>query len=113
MPYCVDIDENGCIACLNRELQPLGYNQVIDKSSRFNHVPIYTKYKYVRIENLIKLGEDGGYIMRNQKGEVVRIYLYGDSTNPTNYPGKKKLWANYSAKLEYLSKLKVKLRADL
>ena len=73
-------------------------------------MPVYTKYQKITEKLLLEIADsdDAGAIQRNDKGEIEKIFLYNDGTNPVNQSSDKpKLWENYFAKLQRLSKLKI------
>lgn len=111
LPYGIARNENGGWMVFNREYMPLGYNNVEHKGNpglSFLDIPIYTRYKRLTEKLLIELayGEHG--VMRNEKNEIVKVFLYNDGTNPQNQSTDKKiLWDNYFEKLKKLSKLNV------
>lgn len=111
LPYGIAKNENGEWMAFNREYMPLGFNNTEFKmhpGSSYQEMPIYTKYKRVseKILTDIAWGEDG--IKRNTDGEIVRIFLYNDSSNPRNQSvEKKELWDAYFDKLKKLSRLQI------
>ncbi len=96
----------------NREYMPLGYNDMNFKEipgESYQDLPIYTQYKGITERQVLAIVDttDEGAIQRNDKGEIVRFFLYNDGTNPVNSkPFKPLLWDDYFEKLVKLSRLK-------
>lgn len=111
LPYGIAKNENGEWMAFNREYMPLGYNNHAFKGNpgeSFLDIPIYTKYKRVTEKLLTELAHSENGIQRNEKKEIVKVFLYNDRTNPQNQSTEKKsLWDDYFEKVKKLSKLKV------
>jgi len=106
LPYGIQRNSNDEWSAFNREYQPIGVNDV--SFSSYDHaLPIRTKYKGITEKFLKDLVDDDSMIQRDSEGEVTRVFLYNDGTNPTNQEiDKKHLWESYFDKLKKLSKLK-------
>jgi len=102
-------NDKGEWMAFNREYLPIGYNDIELKGSpglSYLDMPIYTKYKAVsqRMLNEIAHSEDG--IERNENGDITKVFLYNDGTNPVNlYENKSEMWNEYFFKLVKLSSL--------
>lgn len=111
LPYGFAKNENGEWMAFNREYRPIGYNESSKKElpgENYLDLPVYTKYQRVTEKLLLDIVDDEHAIQRNDKGEIVKIFLYNDGTNPVNQSSDKpKLWENYFKKLQRLSKLKI------
>jgi len=106
LPYGIEKTTEGEWFAFNRDYLPIGWNGDNEKTKKEDLVkslPIYTKYKLITEKFLKELAwddEDG--ILTNEKGEVVKVWLYNDGTNPVS---NNKYWESYFDKLEKLSKL--------
>lgn len=113
LPYGFAKNANGEWMAFNREYRPIGYNESSEKGlpgQSYLDLPVYTKYQRVTEKLLLELvdDDDSGAIQRNDKGEIEKVFLYNDGTNPVNQSSDKpKLWENYFKKLQKLSKLKI------
>lgn len=111
LPYGFARNEDNQWMAFNREYMPLGYNNTEFKGSpgqSYLDLPVYTKYKKIPEKLLFELAENESSLNRNKQGEIDRIFLYNDGTNPVNQSSDKKiLWDKYFEKLKKLSKLKI------
>lgn len=109
LPYGIARNNNGQWMAFNREYMPLGYNNIAFKGRSDLDVPIYTKYKKLSEKLLLELAhhaENG--IQRDENGEINKVFLYNDGTNPVNQSkDNKELWNSYFDKLKKLSKLRI------
>lgn len=109
LPYGIAKNDKNEWMAFNREYQPLGYNNLEDKGSpgiSYQDLPIYTKFKGISDRLLVELADSSSAINRNEEGEIIKIFLYSDGTNPMNQArDKKELWTKYFDKLKKLSKL--------
>ena len=112
LPYGIAKNEKDEWMAFNREYLPLGFNTTESKGLPGNDyldLPIYTRYKAVSEKLLSELADSEDSIDRNESGEIIRIFLYKDATNPMNFtPQKQELWDRYFKKVARLSKLSVK-----
>lgn len=112
LPYGFARNENGEWMAFNREYMPLGYNENGKKGmpgESYSELPVYTKYNRITEDFLVGLADDKNAIHRNDKGEIVKVFLYDDGSNPVNQSSDKPaLWNNYFSKLKKLSGLKIK-----
>jgi len=110
LPYGIAKNESNEWMAFNREYMPLGYNNQDLKGlpgSSYLELPIYTKYKRLTNSFLSDLAHSESGIERNNKGDIVTVFLYNDKTNPINRTKNvKSLWDDYFEKIEKLSKLK-------
>lgn len=113
MPYGLERNDNGEWTAFNREYVPLGFNDHCEKNKYVGNnpeiqLPIYTRYKNITEDILVKIAEtDNSSIVRNNKGEIVKIWLYNDKTNPTNYQkDNEEIWKKYFDKIKTLSRIK-------
>lgn len=111
LPYGFAKNENGEWMAFNRDYRPIGYNDSSKKElpgQSYLDLPVYTKYQRVTEKLLLDIVDYEHEIHRNDKGEIVKIFLYNDQTNPVNQSSDKPiLWENYFKKLKRLSKLKI------
>lgn len=110
LPYGIVKNDTDEWMAFNREYLPLGYNDTLHKGTidSFDNLPIHTQYKRLTEKFLtdIAYGENG--IQRNEDGNIYRVFLYNDKTNPVNHStDKKELWDDYFKRLKKLSKLKI------
>jgi hypothetical protein len=113
LPYGIQKNEKGEWMAFNREYEPLGFNErnfSFPESTNLSKddLPIFTKYKNVTEKKLLEIGksDDPESIYRNNKGEIYRVYLYNDATNPVNQmKDVPELWERYFYKIKLLSKL--------
>jgi len=116
MPYGLIRNESNEWMAFNREYMPLGFNNErselkeslgLDSNGNpfkaYTQFPLFTKYRNITNDFLEKVATSINY---NNNGEIVRIFLYNDATNPTSKSkNKKELFASYFEKLEVLSSL--------
>lgn len=112
LPYGIAKNENGEWMAFNREYRPLGYNSKSKKGlpgMSYLDIDVYTKYDRINENFLIELAQgDNTCIHRDDKGQIEKVFLYDDGTNPINQSSDKpELWTNYFSKLKKLSKLKI------
>lgn len=114
LPYGIERNEQGEWVAFNREYSPLGYSEksslTIEDEIKKTNAPLYCKYNRITEQTLLKLaikGEES--VRRDEEGNIKRIWLYDDSTNP-NHSANKLInhYAEYWKKLEILAKLSVK-----
>lgn len=110
LPYGIARNYNNEWIAFNREYMPLGFNDIKYKKKPgcdFDNLPVYTKYTKVSDNLLEELAEDETYIRRNDTGEIIKIFLYHNNTNPVSNNTNTN-WSRYFEKLKKLSKLKIK-----
>ena len=95
LPYCLDRQDDGSYAVLNRQYKPVGFNT--DNFIKYNDYPVTTKFKGLGPGTAKKLSPDGD-------GDLDRIYLYDDGCNPLNSLNHME---SYLKKLSILAKLQV------
>lgn len=109
LPYCFERVEGDKWRCLNREYQPIGFNARNAFDSELSAIPINTGYKRLTDKFLSDIVDEPVRIQRDENGDIVKIFLYDDGTNPMNQiKDSKALWDSYFEKLKKLSKLEVK-----
>ncbi len=109
LPYCFERVEGDKWRCLNREYQPIGFNKLDVFHSNSPTVPINTSYKGLTNKILSDIVDEALRMQKDENGDIVRIFLYDDGTNPMNQPkDSEALWDAYFEKLKKLSKLKAK-----
>lgn len=112
MPYGFAMNEEGDWMAFNREYMPIGSTKKMgDDVSKIN-LPIYTKLRGLTESKILSLAaRDGLAVQRNEKGKIVRFWLYNTAVNPPFIPQTGALnlenWQEYSMKLQTISKLKV------
>lgn len=107
LPYGIAKNENGEWMAFNREYMPLGFNDINFKEHpgySYTNIPIYTKYKRLTENFLIDIAHSEKGLSRNESGEIVKVFLYDDATNPVS-SSKDQLWNSYFKKLQKLSKM--------
>src|SRR5580700_2604311 len=92
LPYCIFREEDGSYVFLNREYKPLGFRTT--DFIEYGKYPIKVKFKRFTSKIASKLSWNGS-------GELDRIYLYNDATNPSKSPKNMK---KYFEKLAALAK---------
>ena len=96
MPYGFRINSKGECFAYNREYVPLGWNSDNDKESftkgKPTSLPIYTKYKGLTEDAILKIIKNPDAIQRDEAGAIHTVFFYNDSTNPM-YDAK--YWGNY------------------
>ncbi len=114
LPYGIAKNEKGEWMAFNREYRPIGFNESSEKGnpgSSFLDLKIYTNYGVINEKTLLSLTDTGSAIHRNDKGEIVKVFLYDDGTNPVNQSTDvPKLWEAYFVKLKKLSTITVNSR---
>lgn len=102
LPYGIIKNENNEWMAFNREYMPLGYNDKAP-SAAANNLILYTKYKGLTEQHLMSIACDLESIQRDSNGNIFRVFLYGDSTNPSNYDAIPASWSDYFERLKKLS----------
>ncbi len=109
MPYGIAKNGKGEWMAFNREYLPLGYHDQELKGSpgiSYLELPVYTNYKRVTEKLLLELAGNENALQRDENGDITKVFLYNDGTNPVNQTAhKKNLWDQYFKKLQRLSKL--------
>lgn len=108
MPYGIIRNSKGEWTAFNREYAPIGWNQKdstnnLSSDDTYNEIPVRTKYKNVTEKLLRKLVDDESHVRYDTDGKIRELWLYNDSTNPTN---NEKYWNAYLDKIKLLSTLK-------
>ena len=101
LPYGIQKNDKGEWAAFNREYKPLGWNDALLNTPK--ELEIYTPYKLDE-KTLLKITSLSEYVVRDEFGEIVKLFLYNDGTNPLIKP---KYWNQYFEKLKQLSQLVV------
>lgn len=116
LPYGIARNENGAWMAFNREYMPLGCNQNSNWQSEhtdFVDHPLHTKYDKLSEKLLLELADSETEVVRNEEGEIVKIWFYSDATNPTSIgQDTERNWNRYFEKLKKVSKLKVRNPLD-
>ncbi|MCL3782744.1 hypothetical protein EMN47_20345 [Prolixibacteraceae bacterium JC049] len=111
LPYGIARNERNEWMAFNRDYLPIGYNDVSMKGlpgRSYLDLPVYTKYKKVPEKLLLELADDESSLQRDENGEISKVFLYDDGTNPVNRLDEvKDLWVKYFKKLEKLSELRI------
>ncbi|WP_299576652.1 hypothetical protein [uncultured Sunxiuqinia sp.] len=87
MPYGLHRNDNGEWMAFNRENMPIGINKKTieyDQHSNYGDLPVFTSYPRLSEEILLRLSADKGSIQRDKDGEINKIFLYNDFSNPVN-----------------------------
>lgn len=110
LPYGMNKNSKGEWMLFNREYMPLGWKESVSDenvihNSSDSKLPLYTKYKGLTDNILLKKFGHGEHIIFNKKGELVRVFFYNDRSNPTNINSS---WEPYFDIIKWLSKFQVK-----
>lgn len=108
MPYGIVKNSKGEWTAFNREYAPIGWNekytgQSIDIDDSYSDIPIRTKYKNATETILKQLIDNESAEEYDSNGDLRKIYLYGDGTNPLNNA---EHWNTYLDKIKILSQLR-------
>lgn len=108
MPYGIVKNDKGEWLAFNREYVPIGWNneqnrQDLSSSESFSDIPIKTRYKNATEELLLRLADRTSAAEYDEDGRIKKLFLYNDTTNPTN---NEKYWNTYLEKIKILSQLK-------
>ncbi len=110
LPYGIAKNKNNEWMAFNREYLPLGYNSEDIKGLpglSYLDLPVYTGYENVPDQLLLELADEDHAVQRDKNGEIIRLFLYDDGTNPVNHAEPREdLWQKYFNKLQRLSELK-------
>lgn len=106
LPYGIKKNSNEEWFVFNREYVPLGWNSKhgdknIFDDMTFSKYPVYTKYKGLTENAILKIIKDPDRIQRNDEGEIVSVFFYYDKTNPQSSP---KYWNDYFEIIKAFSK---------
>lgn len=108
-PYGIARDAQGGWYAFNREYMPLGWHtkdqDVFNATMAEEVQKISCNYKGLTERLLLELSDGPDYVDRDDKGEISRIWFYGDGSNPND---DLKSWEPYLRKMKRLGKLKVK-----
>ncbi|MBT2561114.1 hypothetical protein J7E50_09755 [Pedobacter sp. ISL-68] len=109
LPYGMRKNSSGKWFAFNREYTPLGWNSQdkaisIHEDNPYPDYPIYTKYKGLTDNAILKIIKDPDVIKRNDNGEIVSVFFYKDITNPQSHP---EYWADYFEIIKQFSKLEI------
>lgn len=113
LPYGIAQNNKGEWMAFNREYRPIGFNELSLKGIPgydYQDIGLYTKYKKSKKKTLEKLAILCPTVYRNDIGEIEKIFLYNDGTNPINTTSKKlrdELWNEYFEKIKILSELSI------
>ena len=95
LPYCLQKQEDGRYAVLNREYKPVGF--FTREWIKYEEHPVLVKFKGLTKAKAAKLSDKG-------EANLDQIFLYNDATNPVR---SKANMRSYLAKLEILAGLSV------
>lgn len=95
LPYCLQKQEDGRYAVLNREYKPVGF--YTSDWVKYEEHPVLVKLKGLTKAKAVKLSDKGD-------ADLDCIYLYNDATNPVR---NKVNMRAYLTKLEMLAKLSI------
>ncbi len=109
LPYGIEKNDKGEWLAFNREFVPIGWNekhtgQSISAEDSYAELPIRTKYKNATEKILKQLIDETSAEEYDAQGNIKRIFLYEDGTNPVNYNTKEN-WDTYLKKIKILSQL--------
>lgn len=112
LPYGIAKNSKGEWMAFNREYMPIGFNNQDSKGdpgTSYADLSIYTKYKGITEKLLTEISDNESDIHRDENGNIIKLFLYNDGTNPMNQSkDKNELWDIYFDKLKKLSKLIIK-----
>ncbi|MEZ5492856.1 MAG: hypothetical protein R3F50_21475 [Gammaproteobacteria bacterium] len=95
LPYCLERQENGSYAVLNREYKPVGFNT--NEHISYEDYPVTTNFKKLGPMTAKRLSYD-------QSESLDKVYLYNDGCLPTS---SKESMEAYLEKIAVLAKLEV------
>ena len=106
LPYGMKKNSKNEWYVFNREYVPLGWNSTDKHKSIFDEnaypdFPLYTKYKGLTENAILKIIKDADRIQRNDAGEIDRVFFYYDKTNPQSNPA---YWNDYFEIIKAFSK---------
>lgn len=106
LPYGLKKNSKGEWFTFNREYVPLGWNSTAGAKSIFDEnaypdYPVYTKYKGLTENAILKIITDPDRIQRNKAGEIDSVFFYNDRTNPQSSP---EYWKDYFEIIKAFSK---------
>lgn len=109
LPYGATKNSNDEWFVFNREYMPMGWNstekqQSIYDTKAYSDMPIYTKYKRLTDNAILKIIGDPDRIQKNEQGKIVRIFFYKDKTNPQSSP---EYWDDYFKVIKAFSKFEI------
>lgn len=78
--------------------------QSIFDDKAYSEMPVYTKYKGLTENAILKIIKDVDRIQRNDEGEIVRVFFYYDKTNPQS---NSKYWTDYFEIIKAFSKFEI------
>jgi hypothetical protein len=108
MPYGFKINSKGECFVFNREYVPLGWNSDSLKSDFADDkptlLPIYTKYKGLSEDEILKIIKNPKAIQRNEEGRIHTVFFYEDKTNPQTNP---ECWSDYFEIIKAFSKFEI------
>lgn len=107
LPYGIKRNSQNQWFAFNREYVPIGYNtKILGKdifmNDSYTETPIYTEYKGLTDDKLLKIAGKEEAVNRDSKGKINCIFLYNDRTNPQSAP---QYWNDYLEKIKLLSTL--------
>jgi hypothetical protein len=107
LPYGLHKNKKGEWIAFNREYRPLGWSKedrhsVLNGEDGYLDLPVFTAYNKMTEKVLIELAPEFERRNVDGNGNIITIWLYGDATNPMNYP---KEWKTYFEKIKILSQL--------
>jgi hypothetical protein len=85
LPYGIKKNASGEWFAFNREYVPLGWNTAADghfDENTYPDYPVYTKYKGLTENAILKIVTNPDRIQRNIAGEIESVFFYNDKTNP-------------------------------
>lgn len=112
MPYGMKKNSKNEWFVFNREYVPLGWNSKANAKSiadeeAYPDYPVYTKYKGLTDNAIVKIIKDPIRIHRNDFGEIESVFFYNDKTNPQDST---EYWDDYFEIIKELSKYSKALR---
>jgi len=107
LPYGLKRNDENEWFCFNREYLPLGWNskdnqESIHKENTYETMPLYTKYKGLTENKILKIIKEPSSIQRDENGIINRVFFYNDETNPKSSP---KHWNDYFEIIKQFSQL--------
>lgn len=102
LPYGIEKNSSGEWFAFNREYKPIGWNTL--EKIDYADYPIASKYK-LSDKKLMEIASLETMVEKNEKGEIIRVWLYKDGSMPLN---NKDNWDAYCNKLKILSTIKIK-----
>lgn len=92
------------MVCFQSRIRSFNQESIF-KENAYGQLPVYTKYKGLTDNKILKIIGNSGSVKRDEKGRIIRVFFYNDLTNPTN---NQKYWNDYFELIKKFSALEIK-----